>query len=125
MLRDTSKYNGGNNVDNDLEANQGSSKFHGLKNDARVQYIPGISSTHNCQAVDRTIAFTHAHPDQFDLAPEQVNTLAQSVEEGTSDLPSNHPLIMATMRKFVHVMVSVLGDVYTSNLPTSNCSKVN
>ncbi|KAL8105240.1 hypothetical protein AgCh_029145 [Apium graveolens] len=34
------------------------------------------------QEVDRTIAFARAHPDQFDLAPEQVNILAQSVAAG-------------------------------------------
>ncbi|KAK1385776.1 hypothetical protein POM88_023511 [Heracleum sosnowskyi] len=75
------------------------------------------------QAVDRTVAFARAHPHEFDLAPEQVNMLAQSVAEGASDLPSDHPLTMATMRELVQVMVSVLGDVYGSNRPTSNCKK--
>ncbi|KAK1354430.1 hypothetical protein POM88_047686 [Heracleum sosnowskyi] len=67
------------------------------------------------QTVDRTIAFARAHPQEFDLAPEQVNMLAQSVAEGASDLPSDHPLTMATMRELVQVMVSVLGDVYESS----------
>ncbi|KAK1380582.1 hypothetical protein POM88_027326 [Heracleum sosnowskyi] len=75
------------------------------------------------QVVDRTVAFDHAHPDQFDLTPEQVNMLGQSVIEGVSDLPTDHTLTMATMRKLVQVMVSVLGDVYGDNRSTSNCNK--
>ncbi|KAK1363275.1 hypothetical protein POM88_038836 [Heracleum sosnowskyi] len=75
------------------------------------------------QVVDRTVAFARAHPDQFDLAPEQVNMLAQSVAEGVSDLPPDHPLTMATMRELVQVMVSVLGDVYGDNHSTSNCNR--
>lgn len=85
--------------------------------------IEHISDGLVMQAVDRTVAFAHAHPDQFDLAPEQVNMLAQSVTEGVSDLPPDHPLTMATMRKLVQVMVSVLGDVYGDNRSTSNCNK--
>ncbi|KAK1361446.1 hypothetical protein POM88_045920 [Heracleum sosnowskyi] len=75
------------------------------------------------QAVDRTVAFARANPDQFDLAPEQVNMLAQTVAEGVADLPSDHPLTMTTMRELVQVMVSVLGDVYGNSCPTSNCNK--
>lgn len=59
------------------------------------------------QAVDRTVAYARAHPDQFDLVPDQVKMLAQPVEEGASDLPSDHPLTMATMRELLQVMVSV------------------
>lgn len=76
------------------------------------------------QAVDRTVAFARAHPDQFDLAPEQVNMLAQSVvTDGVNDLPSDHPLTMSTMRELVQAMVSVLGDVNESNRPPSHCNK--
>ncbi|KAK1388920.1 hypothetical protein POM88_017098 [Heracleum sosnowskyi] len=75
------------------------------------------------QAVDRTVAFARAHPDQFDLAPEQVNMLVQSMAEGVSNLPSDHPLTMTTMRELVQVMVSVLGDVYGSTRPPNNCNK--
>ncbi|KAK1379833.1 hypothetical protein POM88_026577 [Heracleum sosnowskyi] len=86
--------------------------------------IEHISDGLVMQAVDRTVAFSHAHPDQFDLTPEQVNMLAQSVTKGVSDLPPDHPLTMTTMRNLVQVMVSVLGDVYGDNLSTSNCNKV-
>ncbi|KAK1372819.1 hypothetical protein POM88_029012 [Heracleum sosnowskyi] len=76
------------------------------------------------QAMDRTVAFSRAHPDQFDLALEQVNMLAQSVAEGASDLPSDHPLTMTTTRELVQVMESVLGDICGSTRPPRNCNKM-
>ncbi|KAK1353453.1 hypothetical protein POM88_052588 [Heracleum sosnowskyi] len=63
--------------------------------------IEHIADQLSMQAVDCTVAFARAHPDQFDLAPEQVNMLAQFLGEGVSDLPSDHPLTMATMRELL------------------------
>lgn len=68
------------------------------------------------QTVDQTVGYAHAHPEEFGLAPEQVDMLAKSVSvaEGEGELPLDHPLSMSTMTKLVQVMVSVLTDIQAS-----------
>lgn len=64
------------------------------------------------QTVDQTVAYARAHPEDFQLAPEQVLMLEKSVSvEGDGELPSDHPLSMGTMTELVRVMVSVLTDI--------------
>ncbi|KAK1380395.1 hypothetical protein POM88_027139 [Heracleum sosnowskyi] len=65
------------------------------------------------QAVDQTVAYARAHPNEFGLAPEQVRMLENSVSvaEGDGELPADHPLSMGTMTELVQVMVSVLANI--------------
>ncbi|KAK1367997.1 hypothetical protein POM88_034089 [Heracleum sosnowskyi] len=65
------------------------------------------------QAVDQTVAYARAHPNEFGLAPEQVCMLEKSVSvaEGNGELPADHPMSMGTMTELVQVMVSVLADI--------------
>ncbi|KAK1388317.1 hypothetical protein POM88_016495 [Heracleum sosnowskyi] len=75
------------------------------------------------QTVDQTIAYAHRHPEEFNLAPEQVLMLEKSVSvmEGDGDLPSDYPLSMGTMTELVRVMVSVLTDIQARHkLDTTN-----
>lgn len=70
------------------------------------------------QAVNRIAAYASAHPEQFSLTPQQVRTLVDSVVDGVSELPEDHPLTMRTMRELVQVMVSVC-DISARPYPTS------
>ncbi|KAK1367993.1 hypothetical protein POM88_034085 [Heracleum sosnowskyi] len=65
------------------------------------------------QAVDQTVAYARAHPNEFGLAPEQVCMLEKSVSvaEGNGELPADHPMSKGTMTELVQVMVSVLADI--------------
>ncbi|KAK1404378.1 hypothetical protein POM88_003983 [Heracleum sosnowskyi] len=74
------------------------------------------------QAVDQTVAYARAHPNEFGLAPEQVRMLEKSVSvaEGDGELPPDHPLSMGTMTELVQVMVSVLADIQARQKPDGN-----
>ncbi|KAK1380257.1 hypothetical protein POM88_027001 [Heracleum sosnowskyi] len=77
------------------------------------------------QTMDQTVAYARAHPEDFNLAPEQVLMLEKSVcvAEGDGQLPSGHPLSMGTMTEFVRVMVSVLTDIQACQEPDNNMGK--
>ncbi|KAK1353438.1 hypothetical protein POM88_052573 [Heracleum sosnowskyi] len=76
-------------------------------------------------AVDQTVAYASAHPEEFGLAPEQVSMFTKSVSmaEGEGELPSNHPLSMRTMTELVQVMLSVLTDIQACQQPDKNNGK--
>lgn len=80
--------------------------------------IDYLADDHVLQAVDRTVAYASAYPDQFNLRPEHVRTLVESVVDGVTDLPPDHPLSMRTMRELVRVMVSVLAEINAQPRPS-------